>query len=84
MKRIPIKIAKEIAEKYGYDQVVILAQKDVDKKNIIKGWSATYNTDKKECKHLGEVAAIQSHNLRCYYKSRDLVEDATRRLKEDE
>lgn len=27
MKRIPIKAAQEIAEKYGYDQVVIYARK---------------------------------------------------------
>lgn len=27
MKRIPIKAAQEIAEKYGYDQVIIYARK---------------------------------------------------------
>jgi hypothetical protein len=44
---IPVKAAKEIASKYGYDQVVILARKTGD--NGLEHVT-TYGTDKTHCK----------------------------------
>ena len=56
MKKIPIAAAKEIANKYGFDQVVIVARK-VDTDDT-KGGEAvtTYGANKAHCevaKHIG-------------------------------
>ena len=45
-KRIPIKVAKEIAQNYNYDQVIIIArniENDTD-------WVTTYGKTKELCK----------------------------------
>lgn len=49
MKNIPIKVAREIADKYGYDQVVIVARK-VDTEEV-KGGEAvtTAGVNKEHC-----------------------------------
>ena len=67
---IPIEVAKEIANKYNYDQVVILGLKESKKKlNWFEGWATTFNKDKKKCGFLGKVAAILHYNLRAYYSN---------------
>jgi hypothetical protein len=50
MKRIPIGAARDIAEKYGYDQVVIYARK-VDEVGFIHGGEhmTTYGRNKVHC-----------------------------------
>ena len=52
MKRIPIKAAKEIAEKFGYDQIVIIARAVGKGEHV-----TTYGKDKSNCvvaKTIGE------------------------------
>ena len=51
-KDIPIKAAKEIAEKYGYDQIVIIGRKTGTDENN-REHCTTYGIDKQHC----EVAA---------------------------
>lgn len=60
MKRIPITAAKEIAEKYGYDQVMIYARKVGKDPNPHGEHMTTYGVDKKHCGVIGNIAkAIQ-------------------------
>src|ERR1017187_5291804 len=49
MKRIPIKAAKEIAEKYGYDQVVIIARKVGEDPEPHGEHVTTYGRTKEHC-----------------------------------
>lgn len=57
MKRIPIKAAKEVAEKYGYDQVMIYGRKVGENGGE---HMTTYGVDKKHCSAIGLIAkAIQ-------------------------
>jgi len=52
MKRIPIKAGKQIAEEYGYDQVIIYARKVGDPNNDWLGGGehmTTYGVDKIHC-----------------------------------
>ena len=53
MKKIPIKAAQEIAEKYGYDQVIIYARKVGDAPDPHGEHMTTYGVNKAHC----EVAA---------------------------
>ena len=64
MKKIPIKVAKEISKKYGYAQVVIMAISDNEKQD---GWVATYNSDKSKCKLLGKVGSVLIKFIRGLY-----------------
>ena len=73
MKRVPIKIAKEIAEKYGYNQVIIMAQNQLP--NEFKGWITTYNKEKRKCSFLGKVAKILAYNFRTYYGNKKITDE---------
>ena len=53
MKRIPIKAAKEVAEKYGYDQVMIYARKVGD---IGGEHMTTYGVTKQHCAAMAQIA----------------------------
>ncbi|MGE4552776.1 MAG: hypothetical protein AB7D57_06665, partial [Desulfovibrionaceae bacterium] len=65
---IPVSEAKALAEKYGYEQVVILTLRPhEDLPNWFMGWATTYNTDKKRCGFLGKIAAILHNSLRALY-----------------
>ena len=67
-KEIPVKEAEMLAKKYGYEQVIILAQRDhKTKKDFIEGWRTTYNTFKSKCKFLSKIADILAYNFRCFY-----------------
>lgn len=60
MKRIPIKAAKEIAEKYGYDQVIIYGRKVGSDPDPHGEHMTSYGVDKKHCSVIGSIAkAIQ-------------------------
>ena len=50
MKRIPIKEAEQIAKKYEYEQIIILAMKKTKKVDWLDGWITTWNIDKTKCK----------------------------------
>lgn len=63
MKRIPIKAAEEIAKKYGYDQVIIIARK-VGKDPEPNGEHiTTYGINKAHC----DAAALQGKALAKLY-----------------
>lgn len=59
MKRIPISAAKEIAEKYGYDQVMIYVRKcDFEKDGVaINGGEhmTTYGVNKLHCDVMAKI-----------------------------
>ena len=83
MKKIPIKIAKDIAIKYGYEQVIILAQIESNKKDWVDGWVTTFNTNKSKCKFLGKIGAILIYNLRAFYYNSIATEEYYRKFKEN-
>jgi hypothetical protein len=72
MKPIPISAAKLVAEKYGYDQVVIIARK-IDQpagtgetaKAAIKGGEhcTTYGVDKANCDVAARIGNFFKHKL---------------------
>lgn len=76
MSEIPIKEAKLLARKYGYEQVIILGLKNsIKKANWFEGWATTYNEDKSKCKFLGKVAAILMYNFRSFYSNEKTTND---------
>lgn len=79
--KIPIKIARDIAEKYGYEQVIVLAMKqDEHKENWFYGWQTTYNKNKLKCKFLGKVASILSYNFKAFYSNKETTEEYFNKL----
>jgi hypothetical protein len=53
--KIPIKIAQDISEKYGYAQVIIVALSDNDKQD---GWVTTYDAGFKPLQE--KIASLQN------------------------
>lgn len=49
MKNIPIKAAKDIAKKYGYDQVIIVARKVGESPDPHGEHMTTYGKNKEHC-----------------------------------
>ena len=72
MKPIPISAARLVAEKYGYDQVIIVARK-VDRpagvgetaKQALKGGEhvTTYGVDKANCDVAARIGDFFKHKL---------------------
>jgi hypothetical protein len=60
MKRIPIKAAKEIADKYGYDQVMIYARKVGEDGGE---HMTTYGVTKLHCKVIADVATFLQEKI---------------------
>lgn len=58
MKRIPIKAAKEIAEKYGYDQVMIYARKVGEDPAPHGEHMTTYGVNKAHCAAMARIASF--------------------------
>ena len=56
MKRIPISAAKEIAQTYGYDQVMIYARKCGDSPLPHGEHMTTYGVTKKHCNAMARIA----------------------------
>jgi hypothetical protein len=56
MKRIPIAAAREIAEKYGYDQVMIYARKVGETPEPHGEHMTTYGVTKLHCKVMAMIA----------------------------
>jgi len=56
MKRIPIKAAQEIAEKYGYDQVLIYARKVGDAPDPHGEHLTTYGINKAHCDAMATIS----------------------------
>ncbi len=81
---IPIKEAKKLSEKYGYEQIIILALKSSKKKNWFDGWSTTFNTDKQKCKFLGRIARILHYNLKAFYSNEEVTEKYFKQMNDKE
>ena len=79
-KEIPISEAKALSKKYGYDQVIILAQNYDSKKKWFSGWRTTYNKDKTKCKFLGKVANILAYNFRAFYSNKKITGEYNERV----
>jgi len=80
-KEIPINEAKSLSEKYGYEQVIILAQKENETKpNGVDAWATTFNKDKAKCKFLGKISAILIYNFRAFYSNEKTTEKYYQKL----
>jgi bisphosphoglycerate-dependent phosphoglycerate mutase len=58
MKRIPIKAAQEVAEKYGYDQVMIYARKVGDAPDPHGEHMTTYGVNKAHCDAMARIGSF--------------------------
>ncbi len=65
MKPIPISAAKEIAKKYGYDQVVVIARKvgESGGEHV-----TTYGKDKVHCKIAADIGNFLKHKVMGWIK----------------
>ena len=72
-KEIPISEAKALAEKYGHEQIVILAMNDGGNNNFL-GWATTFNKFKSKCKFLGKIATILHNNLKSFYSNEEMTQ----------
>ena len=68
MKRIPISAAKEIAEKYGYDQVMIYARKVDDIEDVGGEHMTTYGTTKRHCAAMAQIAKFLQTKIMGWHK----------------
>jgi len=60
MKPIPIKAAKEIAEKYGYDQVIVFARKVGENG---REHMTTYGKDKEHCSVAARIGDFLKYKI---------------------
>jgi hypothetical protein len=58
MKRIPISAAKEIAHKYGYDQVIIIGRAVGEGEHV-----TTYGRDKAHCAAAAKIGDFLKHRV---------------------
>jgi hypothetical protein len=63
MKRIPITAAKEIAHKYGYDQVIIVARRVGDDPDPHGEHMTTYGKTKAHCGVAARVGTYLKRNV---------------------
>lgn len=81
-KKIPIDEAKFLANKYDYEQIIILALKKSKKKNWYDGWGTTFNKDNSKCKFLGKIACILSFYFRGFYSNIKRTEEYYKKVNE--
>ncbi len=74
MREIPIYEAEKLANKYNYEQVIILTLKKSKRKNWFDGWRTTFNKDKTKCAFLGKIADILVYNFRAFYSNEKTTE----------
>lgn len=63
MKPIPISAAREIAEKYGYDQVVIIARRVGEEPNPRGEHVTTYGVNKEHCDVAARIGDHLKYNV---------------------
>ena len=63
MKRIPISAAKEIADKFGYDQVIIIARKVGEDPAPHGEHVTTYGIDAEHCKVAAATGNFLKHKV---------------------
>lgn len=71
MKRIPIKAAQEIAEKYGYDQVMIYARKVGEDPDPHGEHMTTYGVNKAHCDAMAKIAKYLQTKIMGWVNSLD-------------
>ena len=66
-KRIPITAAKKISQKYGYEQVIIVARSveplEDEPGNMVSEHCTTYGKTKEHCEIAGRIGDFFKHNL---------------------
>lgn len=63
MKPIPISAAKEVAEKYGYDQVVIIGRRVGEEPEPHGEHVTTYGIDKQHCEVAARIGNFLKYNV---------------------
>lgn len=63
MKRIPIRAARDIAEKYGYDQVMIYARKVGEDPMPHGEHMTTYGVDRMHCAAMAKIAKFLQEKI---------------------
>jgi hypothetical protein len=63
MKPIPIKAAQEIAEKYGYDQVIVYARKVGANPDPHGEHMTTYGVDKEHCSCAAKIGNFLKYKI---------------------
>lgn len=65
MKQIPVMAAEEIAKRYGYDQVVIIARKVSNPGDDHVGGEhvTTYGIDRANCEVAGRIGMFIKHRI---------------------
>lgn len=71
MKRIPIKAAQEIAEKYGYDQVMIYARKVGEDPAPHGEHMTTYGVNKAHCDAMARIGKYLQTKIMGWVSSPD-------------
>ena len=69
MKRIPIVAARDIAEKYGYDQVIIYARKVGDDPDAHGEHMTTYGRDKEHCAVAARIGDFLKYKIMGWVKT---------------
>lgn len=69
MKRIPISAAKDIAEKYGYDQVMVYARKAGQDPAPHGEHMTTYGVDKAHCAAMAAAAKFLQTKIMGWFKA---------------
>lgn len=64
MKRIPIKAARQIADAYGYDQVMVYARKVGEGEHM-----TTYGVNKEHCSAIARVASFLQREIMGWTKN---------------
>ena len=68
MKKIPITAAKEIAEKYGYDQVIVLGRRVGENPSPHGEHMTTYGVNKAHCGVAARVGSFLQREIMGWHK----------------
>lgn len=79
LKSIPVSAAGEIAQRYGYDQVVIVARRVGDDPAASGEHVTTYGVDDAHCDVAARIGAVLKHRLMNWPVEEAAVRDAVAR-----
>jgi len=77
MKRIPISAAKAVAEKYGYDQVMIYARKVGEAPSPFGEHMTTYGVNKAHCSAMARIASFLQREIMGWTKSDEIEAESS-------
>jgi hypothetical protein len=75
VKRIPISAAKTIADKYGYDQVIVIARKVGDDPDPHGEHCTTYGVTKEHCKAAARIGDFLKYKIMGWEKPKPTIEE---------